>query len=284
MLAVLVVAAVIMGSVLVMTNKQPVDNSRIELEWAGLYDGDQFVYSVEGTFNDTPINGTINAKFMFPSSFQYNATFDDPEFSFIFTNNSMFSIFGQGTQVGTGMYATPFGVKGVVWTFAAGSWATVTYVGPRPGIAYGSAINGPNVHLSIALTHTTSQWTMVNNTLPLTLQPKPFPTGAFNEGGMGGIDAQGGSSGDMIYTENGAHMNYSIDAKDVDVISYSDGNIRSMAEGGPFAYDPNLYRLHSGNATGELEIPRGFFFMAFIGHNPTTEPSSGKFSWKLTPY
>lgn len=284
MLAILIVAIVIIGSVVIMTNDQHVNKDRIELDMTGLHEGDQFVYSVDGMFNDRPVNGTITAKYIASSGFGNNGTFSDPEFGSSFWNHSSFSIFGQGTQVGTGMYATPFGPKGVVWTFStAGSWATVTFVGPRPGIAYGSAINGPNVHLITALIDTTSQWVMVNNTAPLTIQPKPFQN-AYDEGGLGGIDAHGSSSGETIYTENGGHMNYSIEAKDVDVISYSEGNIRSMAEGGPYAYDTNLFILHSGNATGDLEIPKGFFYVVFFGHNPTTEPSSGVFSWKITYY
>ncbi len=67
-------------------------------------------------------------------------------------------------------------------------------------------------------------------------------------------------------------------------ITQADGPPLNGAEGGPYAYDTNLFILHSGNATGDLEIPKGFFYVVFFGHNPTTEPSSGVFSWKITYY
>ena len=81
-----------------------------------------------------------------------------------------------------------------------------------------------------------------------------------------------------------AHLNYSLNVSDVDVIGFSDGNVRSMTEGGPFAYDLDLFRPHSGNATGELEMPRGNYLIYFVGHNMALDGSPGFFQLIMTKY
>jgi hypothetical protein len=100
----------------------------------------------------------------------------DADLNSTFLNHWSFSLFGTGTQVGTGWFDSSFGVKGVVWMFMANSgWATVDYVGTNPGVSYGISVNDPNVHLILNLVETTNHWVVVNNTSPLVLQPSPSP-------------------------------------------------------------------------------------------------------------
>jgi hypothetical protein len=282
--AILVVVIVVSSYVLLVPNQQMEDNGSIVLVNSDLQDGDLFVYSMNGTYNGTHLSGTINAKYLSPSGYLTNATFSDPDFGFVFWNATTFHLLGGSIQVGSGMYMTPFGLKGVVWTFDSnGNWATICYVGADPGISYGMSVNGPNTHLTMTLVNTTSNATMDKNTDALKLIPKQVPIGE-DYGGVGGIDKVGGTSGEGLFTENGAFLNYSLDATDVDVVGFSYGNIRSMAEGGPFAYDLAITKMHAGNMSGEFVIPAGYYFIYLTGHNKTAEQSQGLFHWTMTRY
>jgi hypothetical protein len=100
---------------------------------------------------------------------------------------------------------------------------------------------------------------------------------------MAGVAIDGITSGGTFFTNDGGRLNYTLNATDVDVFAFSDGNVRSMAEGGPFAYDPGLYRLHSGNMDGTIDLPRGFYFIFFNGHTTVNE-STSHFLWTIERY
>lgn len=274
---ILIVAVLVSASILLVSNKPPNDNSNLYLDRSGVHAGDVFTYTLNGMYNDTPVTGTVQVDATSDSSYgSQTISFSNQELNSTFWDHSPLDLFGSGTQTATGKYMTPFGVKEVVWMFrVTGGWAMINYVGANPGISYGSSVNGPNVHLSLVLTSTTNQWVGVNNTQPLNLQPKIMPTEG-SEGGMGGIDPAGATSGMLFYSKNGVHLNYSLNATDVDVMGFSEGNVRSMAERGPFAYDLNLYMVHANRTTGSLEMPAGYYFIYFIGHTKTAE-SIGSF-------
>ncbi len=281
MISVISVAmALMIASILLVTIKPPRDNSSINLDRSGVHEGDEFVYTLTGTYNGSQVTGTFLINAISDSSYRSQTNLTDPELNSTIGN---YPLFGSGPQVGVGKYLTPLGVKDVVWVFGVyAGWASIYYVGANPGISYGLTVSGPNIHLNMVLDQTTNQWAKANNTHSFLLSPKEIPNEA-NEGGMGGIDSAGSMSGEVFYTENGGLLNYSLNATDVDVIGFSEGNVRSMAEGGPFAYDMDLYMLHGSRTTGVLEMPAGYYFIYFTGHNNTAGPS-GFFHWNLTRY
>ena len=279
-LAMIVMIILLMGTVLLSFPLRSVDYSHIELDRTGVHAGDYFVYNVNGTYNDMPVGGSIRYNVTQGPSIETVSNLSDEELSSMLGDHSSLNPFGAGTEVGTDRFATPFGVKDVVWLFSMnGGWATVSFVGTNPGVAYGFAVNGANVHLSLTLTQTSNQWTLANNTKLLLLQPKPTNTDEITLAGIGSSP-----SWIPIYTEKGAHMNYSVNGSDVDVIGFSEGNIRSMAEGGPFAYDLDLHRSHLGNATGELELPKGYYFIYLTSNDPVLDGSQGAFHWSITRF
>jgi hypothetical protein len=268
-----------MGSVLLLFPLKPSDNSHIELNQTAIIAGDFFIYSVNGTFNGSQVSGSIRYDISQASGISGAANLSNEELSSWLGYNSPLSPFGVGTEVGTDRFVTPFGVKNVVWMFSMnGGWATISYVGANPGIAYGFSVNGADVHLDLTLTTTSNHWTVVNNTKQLVLQPKPLVVWSETVNGLGS-----GPTIIPIYSEKGGHLNFSLNAEDGDVIGFSDGNIRSMAEGGPFAYDLDLFIMHSGNTTGGLEIPKGHFFM-FVTTHGATDGTQGTFQWTLSKY
>jgi hypothetical protein len=58
---------------------------------------------------------------------------------------------------------------------------------------------------------------------------------------------------------------------------------RGLGRGGPFAYDLGLYRLHSGSIVDTADLPKGFYFIFFIGHTPGNE-SMANFMWTIERY
>jgi hypothetical protein len=106
---------------------------------------------------------------------------------------------------------------------------------------------------------------------------------ADKEGGMGGVDQRGISTWKVFHTDNGGMFRYNLTATDTNMIAFTDGNIRSMAEGGPFANWPELTDPHAGNMTGDTIMPGGFCCVVFLGQAPEGSPQS-MFTWKLTRY
>jgi hypothetical protein len=283
-LAIVIIGVIVLGAALLVFVKPSIDRSSVAIEETGLSNGDVFKYDIAGNYHGSSVTGSLLATYMANNGYSTAVTaMSDADLNSTFFDHSPLSLFGTGSEVGTGKFTSSFGIKEVVWMFMVDNgWATVDYVGTNPGISYGISVNGPNVHLIITLLETANQWVKVNNTAPLVLLPKPLPTDS-NEGGIGGIDSAGVNSGEVIFTNGGGRLNYSLNATDVDVLAFSDGNIRSMAEGGPFAYDPSLYRLHSGDMNGIVDLPRGFYFIFFTGHTIRNE-SMSHFLWTMERY
>ena len=284
---VIILTVLILGSILLVFMKPSSTAEFIPLVQDGVREGDYFDYDVTGTFNNTTVNGTYRIDMGSGLSWSIRKNMSDPSLNATLDQDSPFVSLNSRNEVGTGKYSSSYGVKDVVWLFKANQkWVSICYSGTDPAIIYGAVVIGQNIHLDIILNDTDNPWAITNNTSILSLDPEPTPD--TNQGGIGMVDNNGTTGGTSFYTENGGLLQYFLNATDVDVLAYSDGNIRSMAEGGPFAFDPRLTRLHSGNMTGEIILPRGFYWIVFVGHTDhadITEPyPHHSVTWTFTKY
>ncbi|MGD1061062.1 MAG: hypothetical protein ABR879_06360, partial [Methanomassiliicoccales archaeon] len=108
------VVIVVIGAILaVILAPPPATNPEIYTS-VGLSNGDSFTYSISGTYNGTAVVGALNATFEV-SGYNHNRT--------IHSNTPKLDAdilewaFAGGQEMGALMFPTPFGVKGVVWTF-----------------------------------------------------------------------------------------------------------------------------------------------------------------------
>jgi hypothetical protein len=69
----------------------------------------------------------------------------------------------------------------------------------------------------------------------------------------------------------------------MDVYGFSEGNIRSMAEGGPFAYDMKATQMAVGNVSETLTMPPGTYVLVFQFHSPSQDvTTSSNIEWDVT--
>jgi hypothetical protein len=80
-----------------------------------------------------------------------------------------------------------------------------------------------------------------------------------------GVSTYGG-----LYNTNSGFLHLNITATDIDVYVFSEGNIVSMANGGPFAYDIALTRIHASSDLGEAIVSPGLYIIFATSHSGST--------------
>ncbi len=152
--------------------------------------------------------------------------------------------------------------------FVHDGWLVVYYVGLDPCVVYGCTALGPDFRLDLKLSNTNDQLAIENNTSPITLAAPELRQH------LGDHFSGGYSSFQVYYTVNGGTLHYNLTATDMDICAYSETDILSMVEGGPYAFDKNMTVNHVGNVTGVDEIPPGYFYIRLTGHqSPDSEVS-----------
>ncbi|MDD1769637.1 MAG: hypothetical protein LUO79_00990 [Methanomassiliicoccales archaeon] len=260
-IAVSVVVMIVAAIIAVTMAPPPVTNPDLASN-IGLNDGNTFSYSAAGTFNGSAVVGSLNTSFAQKSwTFQHILTSSHEL-------NDILSSWAPSTvlQMGPMKFATPFGLKDVVCTFAL--WllpggvgmATMSYIGVNPNIAYGFAVNAPGLHLMLTLNQTNNDHVKTDNHNPITWRsPVTGPTPP-TQGGSN-LNAAWGSHSTWFYAPNGGHIFYNITGEKVDICAFSETNLRSMAEGGPFAYNVQVTRVGAGNESGDAVVPSGLFMI-----------------------
>jgi hypothetical protein len=237
--------------------------------WIGLKAGDEFYYSASGTYNGSTVTGDWwNMVDQGPGSWASKGiNTSNPELNAILDEASV-SWFSNGWNMGTSEITTPFGVKNVVWNFIFRSvesgfgLAVIEYRGVDPNVPYGYVINGEGLHLEVVLNETDNVQVKDGNTRSLTWH------GTYSDQKAPDSDSWRSSLGDQRYSppyyiDEDRLLVYDITAVNADLFVFSEGNIRSMAEGGPFAFNIKASILMTGNVTGEALIPKGVFIFCF---------------------
>ncbi|KQM11279.1 hypothetical protein AOA80_08945 [Methanomassiliicoccales archaeon RumEn M1] len=257
--AVAVVAIVVMASLAFQAAPAKVFRSSTD----GFRVGDHFYYDAIGTYNGTPVLGLYSTTLTHVYSnggggyCRLNST--APELDALLNRYlTMWNLFG-AYVIGTGKFATPYGVKEVVQLFDIfPGFTAVYYVGWEPQAIYGCVVNGPDLHLELRLNSTNNPYAISNNTEPVAVSRQNTPTPS----GPAGVSATGNSwSGSHYYSPHGARITYDFTANGSNLYAYTEANVRSMADGGPYAYFPALTRIGAGKETGEAFLPPGEFYL-----------------------
>ncbi len=280
----IIIIVLILGSLMLVCIKPASSAGLILLRQDGIREGDFFDYDVTGTFNNTSVTGTYHIEMGSGLSWSVWKNMSDPRLNAILDQDIPFGFFDSSSEVGAGKYLTSYGLKDVVWLFKANQkWVSICYTGTDPAVIYGSVVNGQDFHLDIVLKDTGNPWAITNNTSTLSLNPESTPD--TNRGEIGGVDNAGVTHMTIFYTEHGGLLRYFLNATDVDILAFGDGNIRSMAEGGPYAFDPRLTGAHAGDLSDEMIIPVGFYAITFIGQTQYRDQTAhSSFTWILTKY
>ncbi len=263
--AVAVVVMIVAAILAVTLAPPPVSNPDIN-SYAGLKDGDVFNYTLSGTFNSTTVTGVLNTSYSQRSWSYWPIAGASREL------NDTLNPWTPSTllQLDVGKFATPFGTKNVVRVFGIRilpngmASTTISYVGVNPNVVYGFALNGPMFHLLLTLGHTNNGDVKTGNTNAITwhspnTDPKVPTTG-------GGTISRGVTTTGWFYAPNGGQLHYNLTGDRVDVWAFSESNLRSMADGGPFAYDLSLSRWGVTNQSGDVLVPVGVFVVSLGMH------------------
>ena len=176
--AVAVVAIVVMASLAFQAAPAKVFRSSTD----GFRVGDHFYYDAIGTYNGTPVLGLYSTTLTHVYSnggggyCRLNST--APELDALLNRYlTMWNLFG-AYVIGTGKFATPYGVKEVVQLFDIfPGFTAVYYVGWEPQAIYGCVVNGPDLHLELGrLNSTNNPYAISNNTEPVAVSRQNTPT------------------------------------------------------------------------------------------------------------
>ncbi len=274
-----IVILVISSAVVILAPKQTT-NPSIYSE-IGLHDGDYFIYSILGTYNGSSINGSYKTERHAQGAWSigpFNTS--SPELNEKLYNSGI--VFTSSYQLGTCKLPTPFGIKNVVWAFgfcpgpSGIDFATVSFYGIDPNMIYGYRINGPDLHLDLVLNQTNNAEVKTGNTNAFAwADPNSIENSA--QGNLGGVNVERGVSSGWYILTDGARMNFTITGGNIRLYGFSEGNMRSMMEGGPFAYNLGLSRINATNEAGGTLIPQGIFVVSVCGLSNET----GRFEYNL---
>jgi hypothetical protein len=282
--SVIVVIAVIGAMVLLV----PAAPAETEARFA-FRDGDHLNYTISGTYHSRAVTGTYNvslddvvngqATTMYPSVNVSDQT--------IWTNISDLSLsanYLQGQDVGSGHFSTPFGVKEVKWNFRIHPEGLfeIDFYGLDPFVVYGGVVNGKDTHLDFVLKATSNPFVKENNTKPIGMTKDVFPL--TTSGTSRSMVFQNVTMYAPFYHPDGGALTFSmgLHAFDMDVYGFSEGNIRSMAEGGPFAYDLKATELAVGNVSRTLTMPPRTYILAFLFHSPAQDlTTESTYEWSV---
>jgi hypothetical protein len=252
----------------------------------GFRNGDYFIYDATGTYDNTSIAGSYNltikevGKGAIGGYQGLNSNL--PELDSLMNRIDGLSLMSfVGQEIGTGKVNTSFGVKEVKQEFQGkDGWAAIGYVGSNPQVLYGCAVNGPSFHLDLRLSKTNNTFAIANNTASIT----PL-TREDQQSGPGTPTYYPGQNGTLwmtFYYSKGAHLHFNITAVDTNVYGFSEANMLSMAENGPYAYDLAVTRLHVANETVDTILPPGYYILIIIGHE--AENRTGRLDYKVSSY
>jgi hypothetical protein len=129
------------------------------------------------------------------------------------------------------------------------------------------------------LNQTNNQYAIANNTAPIT--PLVRQDSRSGNGTTYNLE-HGGVTWQTFYFSKGARLHFNMTANDTNVYGFSEANIRSMAENGPYAYDMAVTRLHVANETVDTILPSGLYVLILGGHG--AENSSGRFDYEVSAY
>ncbi len=280
--SVLIIITLVASSIIYFSPKQTDYNSLL-FSQKGVHDGDYFIYSVLGSYNGSLVNGSFKIEFP-DNSFWQSRDFNtsNPELNERL-NNSAIQFITFYFDMGTCKFSTPFGIKNVVWTFGfipgpeGIDLASVSFFGIDPNVVYGYRINGPGLHLDLVLNQTNNADAMSGNTNPFAWAIPNYIESSY-QANPGVVSANRGSiKGWWIWTD-GAIMNFNITGGNIRLYGFSEGDMCSMMEGGPFAYNYALSRMNSTNVAGEAQIPQGIFLINICG----LSREDGRFEYTLT--
>ncbi len=275
-IAAAIVIIIISSAVIVILTPKQATNPSIYSE-IGLHDGDYFIYSILGTYNGSSINGTYKTERIGHGAWSIGPfKTSSPELDQKMYNSGI--SFASSYQLGTCKFPTPFGTKNVVWAFGfcpgpmGIDLATVSFYGIDPNVVYGYRINGPDLHLDLVLNQTNNADVKINNTNAFAwTDPNDI------EFSIGGGNVELGISEGWYIVTDGARMNFTITGGSIRLYGFSEGNMLSMMEGGPFAYNSGFSRVNATNEVVETLIPQGIFVISICGLSNET----GRFEYTL---
>jgi hypothetical protein len=166
-------------------------------------------------------------------------------------------------------------MKQVVWTFNAWTtlaglpMTTISYIGVNPNVIYAFALNAPSFHLLLTLDHTNNELVKTGNTNAINWH-NPNTSPAVPTSGGSTMNATWGTESQWFYAPNGGHLYYNLTGDKIDFWAFSESNLRSMADGGPFAYNTDISRWGGSSETGEAAIQPGLFLFVFSTHGAGT--------------
>ena len=171
-------------------------------------------------------------------------------------------------DVGIGSIDTDFGTKDVTLVFQVhDGWTVVFYRGYDPYVIYGCVANGPDFHLSLILNQTNNHYVIDNNTSPAEL---PHHQATVSDS-YRFVTVAGDIFGRAFYLPNGANFSYNITGNGTNLYTYSESNILSMANGGPYAYYSPMTRLNVTNSMDNLILPPGYYVITLFAGQGTGE-------------
>ncbi|MGD1060819.1 MAG: hypothetical protein ABR879_05120 [Methanomassiliicoccales archaeon] len=270
---VLAIVVLVVVTIIAVTFAPPPASSLAINTSAGLNAGDSLSYSVTGTFNGSAVFGVFNTSFEAGSAGFSSWTIWPAITNIRELDENLSGWLGlpaRGLPVGVCQFMTPFGVKNVVYTFTCSfigggvGVTTIAYVGVDPNVAYGFIVNSPAFHLLLTLNQTNNTRVESGNTDSIPWHNTDAGVSLPHEGG--GTLYPGVTQYEGFYLENGCHISFNITSDKGDVYAFTEGNIRSMAEGGPFAYDSDASRIGAANETGEALVPAGLFVVLMSSH------------------
>lgn len=283
--SVVVVIAIIAAAILLVPSAPGKTDARFAFS-----DGDYLNYTLFGTYRNRTVTGTYNVSLDDVINGQATITYPFLTVSdgTIWSNISDLSLSADilhGQDVGSGHFSTPFGVKEVKWNFRAHPEGLfeIDYYGLDPFVVYGGVVNGMDTHLDFVLNATSNPFIRENNTKPVVLSWDVFPL--TTSGTSRGTALQNATMYAPFYHPDGGTLTYSAGmlAFDMDVYGFSEGNIRSMAEGGPFAYDLKATKMAVGNVSQTLTMPPGTYMLVFQYHSPAQDlTTEATYEWSVT--
>jgi hypothetical protein len=270
-IAVIIIVSILMAAILI----QPSQSSNPDLlSTAGFRSGDYFHYRASGSFNGTAITGSFNITIYDVFDHGLGVGYRElntssRELNDRISKENAFGFMETSTQVGTGSIYTPFGVKKVVETFGPyDGGAQVSYIGVSPAVPYGYVLNAADYHLDLVLDETNNSFAKMNNTESI-IWHDPSPD-TWPKDGTGGNVSAGSTTWGGLYNTNHDFLHFNITATDVDVYVFSQSNIVSMANGGPFAYDIALTRIHASTESGKAIVSPGLYVILATAHSGDT--------------
>jgi hypothetical protein len=283
--SVVLVIAIISGFVLLAPPAPAATETRFAFR-----EGDYLNYSISGTYEDKAVTGTYNATTLtvengYASGFSTSYGLSDQEVGSNLSALGLPSFSVSGQYVGTGRFATPFGLKEVKWNFQAhpDGLFEIDYYGIDPFVVYGGVINGKGTHLDFVLNGTANPSLKEGSTRPIATATAVFPTTTSDSLRYEGV--QNVTACVPFFHPHGGTLafNASTTAAHMDIYAFSDGNIRSMAEGGPFAYDLKATKLGAGNISEAVTMPPGLYILALLSHDPAPDlATETSYQWNVT--